>query len=75
MATSTLTITDNRTGRSYEVPVASGTIRAIDLRQIKVELIEDSEQKIARPRQIYTGHGERDYVPAARRRGELVGAG
>jgi len=40
-----------------------------------LELIEDSEQKIARPRQIYTGHGARDYVPAARRRGELVGAG
>ena len=40
-----------------------------------LELIEDPEQKIARPRQIYTGHGERDYVPAARRRGELVGAG
>ena len=37
MATNTLTITDNRTGRSYEVPVADGTIRAIDLRQIKVD--------------------------------------
>ncbi len=35
MAKDTLTITDNRTGRSYEVPVADGTIRAIDLRQIK----------------------------------------
>ncbi|MHC5002941.1 MAG: citrate synthase [Planctomycetota bacterium] len=32
----TITITDNRTGRSYEVPVSSGTIRAMDLRQIKV---------------------------------------
>jgi citrate synthase len=31
-----LTITDNRTGRTYEVPVAEGTVRAIDLRQIKV---------------------------------------
>src|SRR3970040_1851149 len=37
MATNTLTITDNRTGRSSEVPVADGTIRAIDLRQIKVD--------------------------------------
>ena len=36
MAQDTLTITDNRTGRTYEVPVAEGTIRAIDLRQIKV---------------------------------------
>src|SRR3989442_7846780 len=30
-----LTITDNRTGRSYEVPIQDGTIRAMDLRQIK----------------------------------------
>ncbi len=32
----TLTITDNRTGRSYEVPVTDGSIRAMDLRQIKL---------------------------------------
>ncbi len=31
----TLTITDNRTGRTYEVPVEHGTFRAMDLRQIK----------------------------------------
>ncbi|MCY4660809.1 MAG: citrate synthase [Acidobacteria bacterium] len=36
----TLTITDNRTGRQYEVPITDGTIRAIDLRQIKVEANE-----------------------------------
>ena len=30
-----LTITDNRTGKQYEVPIADGTIRAMDLRQIK----------------------------------------
>ena len=33
----TLTISDNRTGRQYEVPIVDGTIRAIDLRQIKVD--------------------------------------
>jgi citrate synthase len=32
----TLTITDNRTGKKYEVPIQDGTIRAMDLRQIKV---------------------------------------
>ena len=32
----TLTITDNRTGKQYEVPVVDDTIRAMDLRQIKV---------------------------------------
>jgi citrate synthase len=32
----TLTITDNRTGKTYEVPVTQDTINAIDLRQIKV---------------------------------------
>ncbi len=33
----TLTITDNRTGKSYEVPITHGTIRAMDLRQIKTD--------------------------------------
>jgi citrate synthase len=31
----TLTITDNRTGRQYELPITDGTIRATDLRQMK----------------------------------------
>jgi citrate synthase len=31
----TLTITDNRTGKKYELPIQDGTIRAMDLRQIK----------------------------------------
>jgi citrate synthase len=33
----TLTVTDNRTGATYELPIAEGTIRATDLRQIKVD--------------------------------------
>ena len=32
----TLSITDNRTGRSYELPIEDDTIKALDLRQIKV---------------------------------------
>ena len=32
----TLTITDNRTGKQYDVPIQDGTIRAMDLRQIRV---------------------------------------
>jgi citrate synthase len=35
MPEKTLTITDNRTGKTYNVPVENGTIRAVDLRQIK----------------------------------------
>jgi citrate synthase len=31
-----VTITDNRTGQTYELPITEGTIRATDLRQIKV---------------------------------------
>src|SRR3989440_3933629 len=31
----TLTVTDNRTGETYELPIADGTVRAMDLRQIK----------------------------------------
>ncbi|HJU54264.1 MAG TPA: citrate synthase, partial [Pyrinomonadaceae bacterium] len=36
MSKDTLTITDNRTGRQYEVAIENDTIRAMDLRQIKV---------------------------------------
>ena len=32
----TLSITDNRNGRQYEVPIKHDTIRALDLRQIKI---------------------------------------
>src|SRR5438128_7868051 len=31
----TLTITDNRTGKSTDIPIADGTIRATDLRKLK----------------------------------------
>jgi len=37
MAKDSLTLTDNRTGKTYEIPIQSGTIRALDLRQIKVD--------------------------------------
>ena len=33
----TLTVIDNRTGREYEIPIKNETIRALDLRQIKVK--------------------------------------
>ncbi|HSS44244.1 MAG TPA: citrate synthase [Thermoanaerobaculia bacterium] len=32
-----LTVTDQRTGKSYEIPIADGAIRALDLRQIKMD--------------------------------------
>ncbi|WP_239312734.1 MULTISPECIES: citrate synthase [unclassified Frankia] len=34
---STLTVTDNRTGQTYEIPIADGAIRASALRAIKVD--------------------------------------
>ena len=37
MAKETFTIIDNRTGKSYELPVEYSTIRALELRQIKVD--------------------------------------
>ncbi len=37
MAKDTLTITDNRTGKTYEVAITDGTIRSNDLKQIHVE--------------------------------------
>src|SRR5258706_3752331 len=36
MAAETLTITDNRTGKQYEIPIKNGAIKATDLFQIKV---------------------------------------
>ena len=35
MAKETVTVTDNRTGKSYELPIENGCIRSMDLRQIK----------------------------------------
>ena len=32
----TLTVTDNRTGKTYELPITDGTVKGMDLRQIKV---------------------------------------
>jgi citrate synthase len=37
MSKNTLSVTDNRTGKKYELPITDGTIRAMDLRQIKVD--------------------------------------
>ena len=31
-----LTVTDNRTGESYDIEITEGTVRAMDFRQIKV---------------------------------------
>jgi len=35
-ATDSLTVTDNRTGDTYEIPISDGTVKAMDFRQIKV---------------------------------------
>ena len=39
------------------------------------EMLEDPEQKIARPRQIYTGYGERNFLPIQMRAGKKLAAG
>ena len=36
MPSDSLTVTDNRTGQTFEVPIEDGTIRAIEFRQMKV---------------------------------------
>ncbi len=35
MAKDSLSVTDNRTGKSYDIPITDGTVRAMDFRQIK----------------------------------------
>ncbi|MFN0181958.1 MAG: citrate synthase [Gemmatimonadales bacterium] len=37
MAKDSLSVIDNRTGRAYELPIAEGTIKAVDLRNIKTD--------------------------------------
>ncbi len=37
MAAKSLTITDNRTAKNYDLPIENGTIRAMDLRKIKTD--------------------------------------
>src|SRR5262252_1126389 len=37
MSEQSLTINDHRTGKSYTLPIEDGTIRAMDLRQIKMD--------------------------------------
>ncbi len=38
----TLTVTDNRTGKSYEIPIAEGAIKATDLKKIRTEDPDDT---------------------------------
>ena len=45
----------------FAIPRASGWLAQWS------EMLEDDEQKIARPRQIYVGHDQRDYVPMNKR--------
>ena len=45
----------------FAIPRASGWLAQWQ------EMLGDNEQKIARPRQIYTGADERNYVPIAQR--------
>ena len=37
MTRDTLSITDNRTGKTYEIPIEHGTVKATDLRQIRTD--------------------------------------
>ena len=36
-AKDTLSVTDNRTGKTYDIEITDGTVRAMDFRQIKVD--------------------------------------
>ncbi len=38
----TLTVTDNRTGKSYELPITDGAIKATDLKKIKTDSPDDT---------------------------------
>ena len=44
MPKDSLTVTDNRTGKQYELPIQDGTIHATDLR--KIQLTPDDRREI-----------------------------
>jgi citrate synthase len=46
----------------FAIPRTAGWIAQWD------EMLNDSDQKIVRPRQIYIGSGPREYVPKEKRR-------
>ena len=56
-ASDTLTVTDNRTGKTYEIPIEDGTIRAPALREIKVV------RRRLRPDDLRPGVHEHRVVP------------
>jgi citrate synthase len=45
----------------FAIPRASGWLAQWQ------EMLEDPEQRIARPRQVYTGHSQREFVPLDKR--------
>ena len=38
----TLTVTDNRTGKSYDIPITDGAIKATDLKKIRTDDPDDT---------------------------------
>ena len=49
MASNTLTVTDNRTGKSYAIPILNGAIRAMDHRQIRTARTTSACSPTTRP--------------------------
>jgi hypothetical protein len=66
-------VVDKRNGASYECHSqrhTAGDGLASDQdggRRLRADDLEDSEQRIARPRQVQTGHAARDFVPMEKR--------
>jgi hypothetical protein len=56
-------------------PVMFAIPRTGRLARAGIELLDDPEQKIARPRQLYVGAAERDYVPLGQQRRRLKTGG
>ena len=81
MSRESLSITDHCTGRSCEIPIEHGTIRAIDLHQIRrgtehfglmaydpafLNTASCRRSIPVRPRQLYHGRALRELVPRDR---------
>ena len=60
--------------QEYVAQNSLGRLPTADELAWAVEMLLDPEQKIARPRQIYTGYEEREFVPMEKRAAASVSA-
>jgi hypothetical protein len=67
MTNQTVTVTNNVTGESRDFPLLQGTLGPAAVDTHWMEMMADPNNRIGRPRQIYHGPTQRDYLPLSQR--------